>query len=258
MKKQTEGLVVFDLDSTLAISKTPMDSEMAGLISSLLEVTKTAVISGGAFVQFEEQFLSALNVSEEKLSCLYLLPTSGTVFYKYENSWQLVYEEVLSDKERKQIFEAFEKVLKEVNFDESQTSFGLRLEDRGSQITFSALGQYAPWELKKDWDPDKKKRNELRDRLLPLLPELEVRTGGSTSIDITKKGIDKAYGIKKLEEELGIPKDEMIFIGDRLEIGGNDYPALGKSGLVSVHVSGPEGTKKIIKHLLQDEVADDI
>ena len=57
-----------------------------------------------------------------------------------------------------------------------------------------------------------------------LLPELEVRSGGATSVDITRSGIDKAYGMRKLQEVTGIPFAEMLFVGDRLDPDGNDYP----------------------------------
>ena len=94
---------------------------------------------------------------------------------------------------------------------------GTILEDRGSQITFSALGQEAPLDAKRAWDPTGEKKAALRDAVAPLLPDLEVRSGGSTSVDITLKGVDKAYGMKRLAEMTGIALEEMIFVGDRLD-----------------------------------------
>jgi len=40
-------LIVFDLDGTLAESKSPLDAEMGILLSSLIGVVKVAVISDG-------------------------------------------------------------------------------------------------------------------------------------------------------------------------------------------------------------------
>ena len=74
------------------------------------------------------------------------------------------------------------------------------------------------------WDPTGEKKTTLREAVAAQLPDLEVRSGGSTSVDITRKGIDKAYGMTKLTELTGIPLDEMIFVGDRLDPDGNDYP----------------------------------
>jgi phosphomannomutase len=55
-----KGLIIFDLDGTLAESKLPLDAEMAALLARLLEVVKVAVISGGAWAQYEKQVLSHL------------------------------------------------------------------------------------------------------------------------------------------------------------------------------------------------------
>lgn len=56
--------------------------------------------------------------------------------------------------------------------------------------------------------------SEILDR---LMPGFSVLLGGATSIDVTKPGIDKAYGIRKLRDVLGISLKEMIFVGDPLE-----------------------------------------
>jgi len=90
-------------------------------------------------------------------------------------------------------------------------------------------------EIKEAWDPDNSKKNALRDYIQPLIPEFEVRVGGVTSIDVTKKGIDKAYGMKKLIELLDIAKEDILFIGDRVEEGGNDYPVK-LFGIDTLHV----------------------
>ena len=116
-------------------------------------------------------------------------------------------------------------------------------------ITFSAFGQEAPLSLKTTWDPNGTKRLHIKKYLDAYLPEFEVRVGGSTSIDVTKKGIDKAYGIKQIEKHLEIPQNAMLFIGDALFEGGNDYPVKAL-GVDCVEVSGPDETKKIINKLI--------
>ena len=127
--------------------------------------------------------------------------------------------------------------------------WGEVIEDRGSQITFSALGQQAPLEEKKKWDPDFAKRKKIKAILDKLIPEFSVRLGGATSIDVTKPGIDKAYGIRKLRDILGIPIAEMIFIGDAVFPGGNDYPAK-EAGALSIEVRDPHETKRVIEAII--------
>lgn len=127
-----------------------------------------------------------------------------------------------------------------------EQTLGDRIEDRGSQITFSGLGQKAPLEEKKKWDPDFSKRTKIKGVLDKLIPEFSVGLGGATSIDVTKPGIDKGYGIRKLRDVLGVGISEMIFIGDAVFPGGNDYPAK-EAGALSIEVKDPHETKRVIE-----------
>jgi hydroxymethylpyrimidine pyrophosphatase-like HAD family hydrolase len=128
-------------------------------------------------------------------------------------------------------------------------TWGDLIQDRGSQITFSGLGQQAPLEDKKKWDPDFAKRKKIKVLLDKLIPEFSVRLGGATSIDVTQQGIDKAYGIRKLRDVLGIAISEMIFIGDAVFPGGNDYPAK-EAGALSIRVRDPYETKRVIEAII--------
>jgi phosphomannomutase len=243
-------LIVFDLDGTLAESKSPLTQEMANALRLLLESKKVAVISGGAFSQYEKQFLKSLDAEDHHLERLFLFPTCSTTFFKHNGSeWTQIYNETLSENEKKEILAAFDKVFIDINYSHPKDIFGEIIEDRDSQITFSAHGQKAPIEHKRHWNENHDRRNEIREALLNYIPHLEVKVGGSTSVDITKKGIDKAYGINKIEEHLGISKEQMLFIGDALYPGGNDYPVK-EIGVDCISVTGPEETIAIIRRLL--------
>lgn len=237
-------LVIFDLDGTLAQSKSPLDAEMATLLGRLLEVVKVAVISGGAWKQYQKQVLSHLP-QDERLKNLSLLPTCGTKFYRRNGTWQLLYSEDFTATEKKKIIDCLNKALDKAGFKAGRL-WGELIEDRGSQITFSALGQEAPLEEKKKWDPDFAKRKKIKAILEPLIPDFTVELGGSTSIDITRPGIDKAYGIRKLQQTLNISIEDMIFVGDAVFPGGNDYPAK-QAGVVSIEVRDPDETKRVVE-----------
>lgn len=184
------------------------------------------------------------------LSNLYIFPTCGTTFYVHNNGkWKKAYEEILSKKEKRRIFNAFKKVLGKFDFVPRAGIHGKQIEDRKTQITFSARGQKAPLELKKSWDPRQSKRRILIKELKKLIPEFEIGIGGTTSIDITRKGIDKAYGIRKIEEHLGIKKEEMLFVGDALYKGGNDYPVR-KTGVKCIQVADEKEAEKLIRKML--------
>ena len=237
-------LIVFDLDGTLAESKSSLDAEMSAILRALLRVAKVAVISGGDWPQFQKQLLSNLP-ADESLKNLYLLPTCGTKFFRYDHAWKKIYSEDLAANEKTLIIDSLEKALAQSGFKPDKV-WGEVIEDRGSQITFSALGQQAPLEEKKKWDPDFSKRQKLKAILEVLIPEFSVRLGGTTSVDITKPGIDKAYGIHKLKEILSIKISEMIFIGDALFPGGNDYPAK-EAGVLSIQVRDPKETMRVVE-----------
>ena len=240
-------LIVFDLDGTLAESKSAVDPEMSGLLHDLLGIVKVAVISGGGWPQFEKQVVSKLP-HDERLRELSLLPTCGTKFYQYSGDWKKLYEEDFTPEEREKILSSLKTSLGKAGYRVAKV-WGEVIEDRGSQITFSALGQQAPLEEKNKWDPDYAKRKKIKAILDTSIPEFSVRIGGSTSIDITKPGIDKAYGIGKLRDLLHVSLKEMIYIGDALFVGGNDYPAE-NAGVDSIPVKGPDETKRVIQAII--------
>ncbi len=240
-------LIVFDLDGTLAESKSPLDAEMVALLTALLAIAKVAVISGGDWPQFQLQVLANLP-RDERMDNLSLLPTCGTKFYQHAGDWKKLYSEDFTANEKEKIIDSIQKALAEADY-ETNTVSGDTIEDRGSQITFSALGQHAPIEEKKKWDPDFSKRKRIKGFLDQLIPEFAVRLGGTTSIDVTKPGIDKAYGIGKLRDILGIAIDEMIYVGDALFPGGNDYPAE-EAGALSIQVRDPHETKRVVETII--------
>ncbi|MGO4294897.1 HAD-IIB family hydrolase [Chitinophaga sp. RAB17] len=240
-------LVVFDLDGTLAESKSAIDDEMSILLYALLQVARVAIISGGAWPQFEKQVLAHLP-TDERLQRLSILPTCGTQFYEYTSEWKQLYAENFTPEEKKKIIDALSSVVDKLGYTPPQV-WGSQIEDRGSQITFSALGQEAPLEEKKKWDPDFAKRQQMKALLVNIIPEFAINLGGTTSVDITKPGIDKAYGIHKLRDILHISITEMLFAGDAIFPGGNDYPAK-TAGVDCIKVRDPDETKRVIETIV--------
>jgi HAD superfamily hydrolase (TIGR01484 family) len=243
-------LVAFDLDDTLAPSKAAIDPRIGDLLVALAGRVDVAVISGGQLQQFRSQVVDRLPEADAStLSKIHLLPTCGTQYYRIgPDGIETVYAHALTEEEKSAALTAVEEEAKRLGFWETKT-WGPILEDRGSQITFSALGQHAPIEAKSTWDPTGAKKNELRAAVAARLPELEVRSGGSTSVDITHRGIDKAYGMRQLADATGIPLEEMLFVGDRLDPDGNDYPVLAL-GVPCQAVRGWEDTALFLEGLI--------
>ncbi|HNU95649.1 MAG TPA: HAD-IIB family hydrolase [Candidatus Paceibacterota bacterium] len=248
--------IAFDLDGTLAESKQPLDKEMAALLKELLKHKKVIVISGGSFGQFEKQFLPYLDITETEkdlYSNLILLPTSGSLCYQFDvqkKDWQITNKEEMPKEIKEKIFSTIKDFIE-------NNSYGIKpykegdqvLEDRGTQITLSALGQNAPIEEKIKWDKDQEKRQAIKKILESKLPEVSFSIGGATSIDVLPKGFDKAEGLKKFLEKEKMKKEDLFFIGDAIFPGGNDYSPL-LEGFDCQKVSGPAETKKIIQTFL--------
>jgi phosphomannomutase len=240
-------MIAFDLDGTLAESKQPIEVPTAELLARLLQVVDVAVISGGDWPQFEKQVVSRLPEGS-RLSRLWIMPTTGTKLYRFDGEWRAVYADLFDEAERVRIVEALNRIAGEQGLD-ADRNWGERIEDRGSQITFSGLGQDAPLAAKAAWDPDRVKRERLRKALLTLLPDLSVKIGGSTSIDITRQGIDKAYGMQRLCQHAGIGFEDILFLGDAIFPGGNDDPVRA-AGIDAIAVRDPAETRTAITAII--------
>lgn len=244
-------VLAFDMDDTIAITKSPISDRMATAFNHILDSFDICIISGGKYELFLHQVVSRLDVEPDKLKRLHLMPTCGTRYYRYDDGiseWVLQYAEDLAEGEKLKISEVLEESAKELGY-WPKHPIGEVIEDRDSQVTFAGLGQLAPPEAKYAWDPDNKKRIAIRDLALEKIPELEIRIGGTTSIDVTRKGIDKAHGMKKLMEANGFKKDDILFFGDKLQEGGNDYPVKA-FGIESIEVKGWEDTANCLESIV--------
>lgn len=250
-------VIAFDLDGTLAPSKSALPDRMGGLLTELLEKYQVCVMSGGKFEQFEKQLLSNLHAEPRLLEKLHLMPTCGTRYYRHNGQqWHKIYSEDLTERQKQKIIKALAETAKKLGLEEKKI-YGEVIEDRGSQMSWSALGQdiiehlgEEGIRLKEEWDTDNKKKLRMLDDLAPKLEEFEVRAGGLTTIDVTKKGIDKAYGIKKLLDLLSISKKDIFFIGDRLAEGGNDYPVKAM-GVDCMEISHWQETALVVEAIVQ-------
>ena len=244
-------LVAFDLDGTLAESKQRMSSDTGELLSQLLKKMPVAIMSGAGWPQFEKQFFPALPM-ESNLSNLYIFPDNAAQCFVYRGGgWKPQYDNAFTPAEREHVLKALDEALFETGMhDVPIRVWGQRIEDRGAEIVFSGLGQEAPTEEKRKWDPTREKRKPLYDALIKKLPEFAIGLNAMTSIDITRKGITKAYGIKRLSELAGIAIAQMLYVGDALEEGGND--AVVKETNLQTHQGfRPQETTGLITSLLK-------
>lgn len=242
-------LIVFDLDGTLAKSKQPISSSVALLLTKLLKQKRVAVISGGGFSRCKSQIINPLRrfAGEAELRNLFLFPTTAMALYRYRNGWKEVYQKKFSLSERKMIRAAFYTVLDKEKY-HPRRRYGALVEDRGTEITFSAIGQRAPLGEKKKWNKNKDIRPKLLKALKKLLHGYDAHIAGLTSIDVTKRGIDKAFGIRQAKKYARVRREDVLFVGDAFYRGGNDAPAL-KTGVAHFAVKEPKETETLLRFL---------
>lgn len=232
---------LFDLDDTLAESFQPPTPSMIEKLVLLMEKMPVAIISAAGYGRMERDFLPIVEKSPA-VKNLYLLPNSSAQAYVWRGGWTEEYSLVLTPEERHEIRTAIESTA-------TDADARAIILDREVQVAYAAIGLEATLEEKKAWDPNQAKRTELKKKLDTLLPKFEVRIGGMTTIDITKKGISKAYGVQWLSERLKIPTSEMLYIGDALYEGGNDAVVI-PTGIHTRPVRDPAETEKVIDELL--------
>ncbi len=249
-------LIAFDLDGTLAPSKSHFDPRMVDLFNRLLSKYHVCVISGAKYELFQRQFLTQITTDPELLGRLHLLPTTGTRYYRFVNGeWQMQYAEDFTPEDKQRIITALSEGWEEAGTKIEKT-YGPIIEDRESQITLSPLGQEvvaelgdAGVELKESWDPDMTLRLKVAEVVSKKLPDFNVKVAGLTSIDVTIPGVDKAYGMNKLMESTGFSMSDILFVGDKIMPGGNDYPVK-EMGIDCIAVERWQDTTYVIEGIV--------
>jgi len=244
-------ILAFDMDDTLTDTKTPVTSRMAKILGDALDNFDVCIISGASFEQFKIQMIDHLSFNPIRLEKLHLMPTCGTRYYKYNETkkdWDLQYKEDLTDNEADRITKALEESAKELGFYPKNPA-GKVIENRQSQVTFTGLGHDAEYDAKHAWDPDGKKRQAICELFAKKVPEFEARVAGTTSIDVTKPGVNKAHGISKLIDILNVSDKDLLYFGDKLEEDGNDYPVKAL-GVDTIAVKGWQDTAARLEAIL--------
>ena len=246
-------VLAFDIDQTLNVAKTPITDEIAELLVKCLDHFEICPISGQKFDQFLVQIVNRLpNPTAEQLKHLHLFVAQGTQYYRYNGTeWEQVYNYPLTDEQVAKISATLEQAARELGFwEEDKIAEGDEIiENRLSQVTFSALGQKAGTEAKYAWDPDCKKREKIVARCKELAPEFDYEIGGTTSINAITPGMNKVFGMTHLLEELGVEKSDILYFGDMTQPGGNDYPVV-QMGIETITVRNHEDTGYALRGIL--------
>ncbi len=248
----------FDVDQTLNVAKTPIPDEIADLLIGCLRANfLICPISGQKFDQFLFQIVDRLverGATAAELKNLHLFVAQGTQYYRYngrKKDWDQVYSYPLTDKQVEKITDAIRTAAQELGYwEEDKLKSGDEIiENRLSQVTFSALGQKAGTKEKYAWDPDCKKREKIVKRAKELAPEFDYEIGGTTSINAITPGMNKVFGMTHLMKELDVKKKDILYFGDMTQPGGNDYPVV-QMGIDTITVRTHEDTAFALRGIL--------
>lgn len=245
-------IIAFDVDGTLTASKTLITDSMAGLIKKLIQKKMVISIAGGSFNQLQMQFLPPFLKDDSILPYIKnftLLPTSGSQRYEYNEAnkkWEMTDKESMPRDAKERAMKLLEEVIIDPQYEIPPNPHGKIIEDRDTQITFTPNGQQASVAIKLAFDPDRRKREKIVAMLEPKLSELTLLINGTSSIDILPKGFNKAVGLMRFLNKAGYKKEDVVFIGDGIFPGGNDY-SLYEAGFDTIPVKGPEEVEILIK-----------
>ena len=251
----SKKIIAFDVDGTLTKSKTLITESMAKLIKELVKQRMVVAIAGGSFKQMQTQFLPPFLKDDSVAPFIHnftLLPTSGSQRYQYDeakNNWVLTDKEPLPGGVKEKAIKLLQYVINSGQYEIPPNPIGNIIEDRDTQITFTPNGQQAPVEIKMAFDPDRKKREKIKAFLEPQLPEVSILINGTSSIDILSRGFNKAVGLNRFLDKEGFKKNDVIFVGDGIFPGGNDYSVY-EAGFDTISVKNPEETEEIVRNWL--------
>ncbi len=202
----------FDLDKTIAPPRQPILPEMFQFLSSLPQ--DIIIVSGQEVekIAWQSNDLRAIKLGQNGN---HAVDVDGTELWRIP----------LDAAHRKEILDHIDR-LKTV-IDHEINPLWSPIEDRGSQITFSPIGNTAPVEVKMAYDPDRKKRDALLLAVPFISADLVVKIGGSTSFDYIHKDRHKGTNVQKLIDCKGWDKEDCVYFGDGLYPGGNDEAVIG-------------------------------
>lgn len=236
--------VFFDMDGTLTESRSLISVEMEGLLNKLKRYADVIIISGAD----EEQMMKQIPVLH--FTGNYIMAQSGNhTLNEVRQMWKNELSDELIGEIQRHInyIQMDARYLEVTNGKVADTDDLVQL--RGGQISFSLIGHNADKQLKNEFDPGGLFRQELI-MTYPLEHEgIEVRVGGTTCLDYTKYGCNKAGNIQRLLQWRGWNADKCLYVGDAFHPGGNDEVMMGV--LPTREVKGPDETMVLIEDLIK-------
>ncbi len=235
----------FDVDGTLARSHTPVEPSMRELLQALRRSGRTVTVVTGSDLHYIKQSIPCL---WSEADCDFsALAQSGNMAYDAQGS--VVWERPLREEQKREILGYVARVRAAERFDVPDE--GDLVQDRGSQVSFSIYGHNAPVGEKETVDPDMSKRKALLQKYPFVSQDVDVRIGGTTTFDFFAKGFNKGRNIADFIAlpRFGWKEEECVYLGDRLEPGGNDETVVGVIDTKAVR--DPADCERVVRGVLE-------
>ena len=205
---------IFDVDGTLTPSRRTMTPEFEDFFYMWSKGKKYYLVSGSDLPKMKEQ-----------VGVLYLSRAQGIFCCGGNQFYDQPFEKLIYENKFKVPENLLTYLGEELRMTDYPVKAGNHIEDRGSMLNFSIVGRNCTQTQREDYyryDKLVGERKRISKYIREQWRDLDAVIGGQISIDIVPKGFDKSQVIKHIEEREQV--SEFIFVGDRTEKGGNDYP----------------------------------
>ena len=247
---QKPKVFLSDNDGTLTVARKPIRGEMAKTMVEFANTFKFAIVTGSPYKDMVEQMPPELlhNPNIDYWCCMgNILYNCGKELHNSRNSID---------------FDKFNPIMQDILKNcpiQYHKSFPRHHEiNANCAINFTMLGRPEVGEPSLEdrqeyvqWDSQNGQRKWIIDNLVEQHPEYNFTYGGQISVDIVKKGCDKAQVVKHYKD-----KYDIVYFGDRIYKRGNDnsiaHEVVDCGGSI-YSVSGPEETMRIMQRLIQEE-----
>ena len=206
-------LIAMDLDGTLTQHKQPLTPENRAALDALGKKYKLLMVGAGQVVRIFNQM---------EQYPIDIIGNYGLQYGKYDPVSKNIniVRDLSFDCDR----DSAEKKITALREKHGFTEYsGDNVEFHPSGcITFPILGTKAKIEDKLAFDPNRSRRRSFYGEVIEAFSDYVVFIGGSSSFDMAPKPYNKYHALDLYCKEAGLSHNEVVFIGDDYETGGND------------------------------------
>lgn len=247
---------VFDIDGTLTPSRQKMTKTMEEFFTEFVKNNTVYLVTGSNIEKTMEQVPMDILQRCREVYC-----ESGSDVYFHDSDYEgLIGSESNYDKHWDCPVELRNMLMTLLNQSDFPTTMrtGNHIEIRKSMVNFSVIGRNATFYERYVytlWDKDREERGMYAKQIEEYFPELTATVAGEIGIDIHPKGRDKSQVLPQIKQWPD-GNEPIIFFGDKIYEGGNDYPlayALDPEKDTVHHVYSWQDTHRLLNNIMEKQ-----